>query len=77
MFEKSAKFYADWRDHKGTRKRKSFNTARAALQFEAAQKEIAHPKPRAQGRTLPRFSAPDTRGTAQRRIKTTTRRKAS
>ncbi len=33
--------------------RKSFKSSRAALQFEAAQKELAHPKPKALGRRSP------------------------
>ena len=44
MFEKDNKFYADWRNKKGQRKRKSFTSKRAALQFESEQKELAHPK---------------------------------
>jgi hypothetical protein len=58
MYEKQGKFYADWRDRKGTRKRKSFTTARAALRFESEQKEISHPKFKAQGQPLPKLSAP-------------------
>ena len=34
MFEKSGKYYADWRDRNGKRLRKSFRTPRAALQYE-------------------------------------------
>ena len=49
MFEKGGRFYADWRDADGTRKRKSFTSKRAALTYEAEQKELAHPKPKAQG----------------------------
>ena len=37
MFEKQGKFFADWRDQHGQRKRKSFHTERAALTFEAEQ----------------------------------------
>jgi periplasmic divalent cation tolerance protein len=40
MFEKGNKFYADWRDKLGKRKRKSFISKRAALVFEAEQKQI-------------------------------------
>jgi hypothetical protein len=57
MFEKQGKFYADWRDKKGNRKRKSFTTARAALQFEAEEKALAHPKRKAGRTALPRFSS--------------------
>jgi hypothetical protein len=53
MYEKSGKFYADWRDRTGARKRKSFRTARAALLFEREQKELAHPKPKAKGTLSP------------------------
>lgn len=38
MFEKGQKFYADWRDAEGRRKRKSFPSARIALKFETEQK---------------------------------------
>jgi len=60
MFEKDGKFYADWRDRTGKRLRKSFNSKRAALQFEAQQKELAHPKTKALGRLSRTFSAPRT-----------------
>jgi hypothetical protein len=53
MYEKQGKFYADWRDKRGKRIRKSFTSKRAALQHEADQKELAHPKRKAIGRTLP------------------------
>jgi hypothetical protein len=58
MFEKSGKFYADWRDTSGNRLRKSFATKRAALQYEAEQKELAHPKSPAQGLQRPKSFAP-------------------
>ena len=58
MFEKNGKFYADWRDASGRRIRKSFTSQRAALQFEAEQRELAHPKPKARGQQSPRSYAP-------------------
>lgn len=58
MYEKAGKFYADWRDRTGARKRRSFKSERAALRFEAEQKELAHPKKKALGRPLPAYSAP-------------------
>lgn len=61
MFEKSGKYYADWRDTSGHRLRKSFSSKRAALLFEAEQKERAHPKQKARGTRLPMSSAPATR----------------
>ena len=60
MYEKAGKFYADWRDRQGNRKRKSFTSPRAALKYEAEQKELARPKPRARGKALPTYSAPAT-----------------
>lgn len=59
MFEKSGKFFADWRDHTGQRKRKSFHTERAALTFEAEQKELAHPKSTARGKRSPASYSPN------------------
>ena len=46
MFEKNGKFYADWRDRKGTRKRKSFTSQRAALRFEEERKSSPTQNPR-------------------------------
>jgi len=66
MFEKQGKFYADWRDKKGVRHRKSFQTERAALRFEADQKEAAHPKAKARGLHSPKFSAPASTGSSPR-----------
>lgn len=60
MYEKAGKFFADWRDRQGHRLRKSFTSARAALKFEAEQKELAHPKQPGRGRQSPRYSVPDT-----------------
>jgi hypothetical protein len=65
MFEKAGKFYADWRDASGKRVRKSFTSRRAALQFEAEQKELAHPKQKARGQRSAHYSAPDTSGRIQ------------
>jgi hypothetical protein len=62
MFEKSGKYYADWRDKKGKRKRKSFNSKRAAQRHEEEQKELTHPKPQARARRSPHYSAPISRG---------------
>ncbi len=58
MYEKNGCYFADWRDRNGARKRKSFTSKRAALQFEQEQKELAHPKRQARAATLPRYSAP-------------------
>ena len=57
MFEKGGKFYADWRDSSGKRLRKSFVSKRAALQFEAEQKDATNPKSKALGQPSPKFSA--------------------
>jgi hypothetical protein len=58
MFEKDGKFYADWRDKRGARKRKSFTSKRAALRHEEEQKELAHPKKRARGAISPNSYVP-------------------
>lgn len=52
MFEKNGKWYADWRDRRGKRLRKSFTSKRAAMLFEAEQRSLAHPKPNARGLRL-------------------------
>lgn len=44
MYEKGNCYFADWRDRKGKRKRKSFSTSEEATAYEAAQKETARPK---------------------------------
>jgi hypothetical protein len=62
MYEKNGKYFADWRDRAGKRLRKSFNSPRAALQFEQQQRELAHPKLKALGQRLPIYSAPVTLG---------------
>jgi hypothetical protein len=41
MFIKRGKFYADWRDKDGRRRRKNFGTANAAMRFEQEQKAQA------------------------------------
>ena len=63
MFQKSGKYYADWRDKAGQRLRKSFTSKAAALQFEAEQKDLAHPKNQARGQRSPKCSAPTSTGT--------------
>lgn len=64
MFEKAGKFYADWRTSQGTRVRKSFTSRRAALQFEAQQRDLAHPKTQARRTAWPKSSAPATNAPA-------------
>ncbi len=63
MYLKNGKYYADWRDRKGKRLRKSFTSERAALRFEAEQKELAHPKQKARSLESPKYSAPHTSAT--------------
>jgi len=67
MFEKQGRFYADWRDASGKRLRKSFKSKRAALQFEAEQKGLAHPKPKARGIRLPGSFSPHSSATGNGR----------
>jgi hypothetical protein len=65
MFEKQGKFYADWRNDTGKRIRKSFNSKRAALQFEAEQKGRSHPKKKARGNQSAISCAPGTKHPAR------------
>ena len=54
MFQKGTKYYADWRDASGNRKRKAFDNATAALNHEAHQKQS---RPQS-GALLPQSSRP-------------------
>jgi hypothetical protein len=67
MFEKSGRYYADWRDQDGHRLRKSFTSRRAALLFEQEQKELAHPKHKARRSQSPTCSAPTSSAQRQTR----------
>lgn len=49
MFEKHNRFYADWYDRRGVRRRKAFNSSAEAEVFEAEQKAKAHPKKKGTG----------------------------
>ncbi len=44
MYEKNGKYFADWTDDSGRRKRKSFTTKRAATAYEQAMKEARNPR---------------------------------
>jgi hypothetical protein len=66
MFQKGAKFFADWRDRQGNRLRKSFSSQQAALKYEAEMKAEAHPKTAARGQRSPKFSVPRSRVTKQK-----------
>ena len=44
MYQKGNLYYADWRDKKGVRRRKSFSTMEEAEHHEAPQKRTARPK---------------------------------
>lgn len=77
MYEKGGKYYADWRDKSGQRKRKSFISGRAALRFEAEQKELAHPKPKARATTSHRCYAPTSKGAARKIVPFPTQGKRS
>jgi hypothetical protein len=57
MFQKAGKYFADWYDSLGARRRKSFSSKRAALLYEEEMREIARPKRPARGHASPRSSA--------------------
>lgn len=73
MFSKGQKYYADWRDEDGNRRRKSFTSARAALTFEAEQKALTHPKTTARGPHSPNSYAPNTSAKRRTPARTPTR----
>ena len=58
MFTKGSRFYADWRDKRGTRRRRAFTTAEEATAYEAEQKQRTHPKPKGPALKSPRSSGP-------------------
>lgn len=58
MFEKDNRFYADWRDRKGVRRRKAFTTADAAQLHEETQKNASRPKRKGAGLRSTQSSAP-------------------
>jgi hypothetical protein len=58
MFTKHNRFYADWRDRRGVRKRKAFLTAADATRFEMEQQAKAHPKKQDTERASKRSSVP-------------------
>lgn len=51
MYQKDNRFYADWRDRRGNRRRKAFLTAAEATEYEERQKVAVRPK--AQGVASP------------------------
>lgn len=51
MYQKDNRFYADWRDRRGIRRRKAFLTAAEAAEHEERQKVAVRPK--AQGAASP------------------------
>lgn len=61
MYEKHNRFYADWRDRRGVRRRKAFTTADAATAHEVAQKAVARPH----GGAVALPSQPSSRGTSK------------
>lgn len=58
MYQKSNRFYADWRNRKGVRLRKAFATAEEAIEYEERQKAAARPKQQGAGRPSQKSSAP-------------------
>jgi hypothetical protein len=44
MYQKDNRWYADWRDKRGVRRRKAFTTEEAAQQYEDDQKNLSRPK---------------------------------
>jgi hypothetical protein len=67
MYQKDNRFYADWRDKRGNRRRKAFTSGEAAQTYEDAQKELARPKALAAGEPSRKSSY---RGSSQTRERT-------
>jgi len=55
LYEKGNKYFADWRDRKGLRHRKSFSSPEEAQAYELEQKERAHPKGNSKGQRSPKL----------------------
>jgi hypothetical protein len=67
MYEKHNRFYADWRDKRGNRKRKAFLTAKDAERYELEQKAKARPKTQGAARPSTISSVPTTpRGSSKK-----------
>ena len=58
MFQKGDKYYADWRDQGGKRKRRSFPTALGAQRFENQQKAAKASNPSQAARRLANSARP-------------------
>ncbi len=58
MYEKHNRFYADWRDRRGVRRRKAFLTAEDAERYEMEQKAKARPKTQGTGQASSKSSVP-------------------
>jgi len=58
MHQEHNRFYADWYDRKGKRRRKAFLTAEAATAHELEQKAQSRPKKIGPAPKSPRSSAP-------------------
>jgi hypothetical protein len=60
MYPKDNRFYADWRDRRGIRKRKAFLTAQDAERYEMEQKAKVRPKTQGTARQSSKSSVPTT-----------------
>ena len=58
MFEKNGHYFADWRNRRGKRQRKSFTSEADAIRYEQEQRAIAHPKIKGKARPSRRSFAP-------------------
>lgn len=58
MHQEHNRWYADWYDRKGKRRRKAFLTPEDATAYESQQKAIAHPKKKGPAPNSLRSSAP-------------------
>lgn len=61
MFEKNGHYFADWRNRRGQRQRKSFTSEAEAIRHQEEMRAQAHPKQQGKGRRSQRSCAPISR----------------
>lgn len=78
MYTKGSRFYADWRDRRGNRRRRAFATQQEAITWEEEQKRLAHPKKAGPAHKSPRSSGPTSkRGKQSAEVRTGGRKQCS
>lgn len=77
MLKKNGSYFADWRDERGTRKRRAFDTRRGALKFQARmERETAAKKAHGSGPRV-QYSKPTRKQSRTARSSTASKPRAS